>query len=166
MTVESHCQFIDRIHDFLSYIDHHAILHTRQESLSYDRLVLQLCDADRASDIRPERIIQIHHQLVGRLPHLPDVPPLNRTVGGRREELRVGLGLDPERLVRRVSFARRRRETGEETGVTEITIWQRNGTLFGNILPRRRQKLRPRLRNEYELQHSVTLIGCELLYKQ
>lgn len=137
VTVESHCKFSDRTYNFPSNVDYQAILYTGQESVSYSLFVM-LCDSDRANDIRPEWIIQIHHYLVGWLSHLP---LLNCTVGECREELRVGFGLDPERLVR--LFLSRIVE--EETGVTEITIWQRNGRLFGNILSR--QKLQPHLQN-------------------
>lgn len=54
------------------FLFHQAIIHVHPKFVAYDRLKLPT--------VRPQRIIHIHHRLFGRLPQLPDSPPLDRVV--------------------------------------------------------------------------------------
>lgn len=91
------------------HVDHQAVLHARQKfDARGNRLDLHHGDTDRAANVRTTRIVQVHYQHVDRLLERPDVPPFDRAVRGGREKLRVGFGIGPARLVRRISFARRR----------------------------------------------------------
>lgn len=123
VTVKSADEFLDWDCRPTIYIDHHAILHARHESITHGRLKLQRRDADRLDDVCAGRVVQVHHQHVSWCLQLPDVPPPDRAAGRRREELRVGLGDEPECLVRRVSLrvAGEKERRNESDGHYDLT---------------------------------------------
>lgn len=125
MTVESYCQFFHWTHELSLHIDHQTVLRTDQEHIAHYWFVVKRRDACCSDTVRSQRIVQVHHQLVGWLRQLPDVPPFDRTVRRRREEVGVGLGSNPERLVHWISLCGRLHRRKEREW-REITIWQRN----------------------------------------
>jgi len=103
-TLKSHGQFLRYIWGLPVRVNYHTVLQTDEKPTTHYRIVLKRRDANRLEGICSLRILQIHQQLFNRSPHIPDVPPLDRTIRRRREKLRVVFGMDPKRLSGRISL--------------------------------------------------------------
>lgn len=146
VTVEPRCQFIHWIRHLPVHVDHYTVLQTGQKSGGHQWFALKRRETDQLRFVRLLRMLQVQQKLLDRSLETPRVPPLDRAVGRPREELRVGLGRDPVRLVRRISLCvagRLRRRERNEGSVTRD--YDSANEIFGRQLRRTSPKVaRPR----------------------